>query len=105
MQRERNESVGDLNVVNIVFSYGNTPKILQISTGLGYYKLPDVKNYRLNKYGLLSHTQLNVSAKYCLCRVGKIIVKLLCFCRKIRTTLLRIVANSDDIIERHIKIF
>jgi outer membrane porin, OprD family len=64
MQRERNEGAGDVKAVNMVFSHENTRKNLQISTGLGYYKLPDVKNYRLNKYGLPSYTQLNLSAKY-----------------------------------------
>jgi hypothetical protein len=30
----------------------------------GYYKLPDVKDYRLNKYGLPSHMQLDLDVRY-----------------------------------------
>jgi hypothetical protein len=37
---------------------------LKLSLGAGYYKLPDVKNYRLNKYGLTSYTQINADIRY-----------------------------------------
>ena len=30
----------------------------------GYYQLPDVKNYRLNKYGLPSYSQVNLDIRY-----------------------------------------
>ena len=32
--------------------------------GYGYYQLPDVKEYRLNKYGLPSYHQINFDASY-----------------------------------------
>lgn len=32
--------------------------------GYGYYQLTDVKNYRLNKYGMPSYHQINVDASY-----------------------------------------
>lgn len=64
MQRERNEGAGDVNAVTMLFSHENRYKDLELSLGFGYYKMPDVKNYRLNKYGLPSYTQLNLSAKY-----------------------------------------
>jgi hypothetical protein len=64
MQRERNEGAGDVQAMNIVLTHENRHKNLQFTTGFGYYKLPDVKNYKLNKYGLPSYTQLNLSAKY-----------------------------------------
>ncbi|HMP30778.1 MAG TPA: hypothetical protein PKD85_14325, partial [Saprospiraceae bacterium] len=35
-----------------------------ISSGFGYFRTPDVKNFQLNKYGLPSYTQLNVDVKY-----------------------------------------
>lgn len=31
---------------------------------VGYYHLPDVKNYKLNKYGLPSYYQLNGDIRY-----------------------------------------
>ena len=34
------------------------------SLAAGYYKLPDVKNYALNKYGLPSYTQINTDFRY-----------------------------------------
>ena len=64
MQRERNEGAGDVNAMNITLNHENAHKNLQLSAGFGYFKMPDVKNYQLNKYGLPSYTQLNLSAKY-----------------------------------------
>jgi hypothetical protein len=64
MPRERNEGFGDVNAyvgkINYVF-----PKApLKTSISYGYFQLPDVKNYALNKYGLPSYTQLNVDLSY-----------------------------------------
>ena len=43
----------------------NIPKAgIKTSLAAGYYKLPDVKNYRLNKYGLPSYTQANADIRY-----------------------------------------
>lgn len=64
MQRERNEGAGDVNATNFVIIHENKAKNGQLMAGLGYYRMPDVKNFRLNKYGLPSYLQLNMSAKY-----------------------------------------
>jgi hypothetical protein len=37
---------------------------IKTSLAAGYYDLPDVKNSRLNKYGLPSYTQLNADLRY-----------------------------------------
>jgi hypothetical protein len=37
---------------------------IKTSLAAGYYQLPDVKNYRLNKYGLPSYTQVNADLRY-----------------------------------------
>jgi hypothetical protein len=34
------------------------------SVAAGYYKLPDVKNYALNKYGMPSYSQINSDFRY-----------------------------------------
>lgn len=64
LQRERNEGLGDVWAFSGQFTrqYARFP--LEWSVGAGYYRLPDVKNYRLNKYGLPSYSQLNIEARY-----------------------------------------
>ncbi len=64
MPRERNEGFGDVHAIMGKVNY-HIPKI-RIKTSLsgGYYKLPDVKNYRLNKYGVPSYTQFNADVRY-----------------------------------------
>lgn len=64
MPRERNEGFGDVHAIMGKVNY-NIPTIrIKTSLSAGYYKLPDVKNYRLNKYGLPSYTQLNADVRY-----------------------------------------
>ncbi len=64
MQRERNEGVGNVHaVVARAERYANKhPFVYALSAG--YFQLPDVKNYRLNKYGMPSYVQINGEAKY-----------------------------------------
>lgn len=64
MPRERNEGLGDVWAVSGLFSRSLQGTPLEYSIGAGYYHLPDVKNYRLNKYGLPSYTQINFEMKY-----------------------------------------
>ncbi len=64
LQRERNEGAGDVTAVSMNLSHDMLKQALQTQVGVGYYKMPDVKNFRLNKYGLPSYLQLNVSGKY-----------------------------------------
>jgi hypothetical protein len=64
LPRERNEGFGDVHAF-MGKVYRDMAKIrLKASLAGGYFKMPDVKNYRLNKYGLPSYVQLNVDARY-----------------------------------------
>ncbi|MBK7124176.1 MAG: outer membrane porin, OprD family [Chitinophagaceae bacterium] len=64
LPRERNEGFGNVHALMAKINY-NMPKArVKTSLAAGYYKLPDVKDYRLNKYGLPSYTQLNADIRY-----------------------------------------
>jgi hypothetical protein len=64
LPRERNEGLGDVHALMVKVNY-NIPKAkIKTSLAAGYYDLPDVKNFRLNKYGLPSFTQLNGDIRY-----------------------------------------
>jgi hypothetical protein len=64
LPRERNEGFGDVHAF-MGKVYCDMAKIrLKASLAGGYFKMPDVKNYRLNKYGLPSYVQLNADARY-----------------------------------------
>jgi outer membrane porin, OprD family len=62
--RERNEGLGDIHAIMGKINYNITQKRLKTGLAIGYYDLPDVKNYRLNKYGLPSYTQINADVRY-----------------------------------------
>jgi hypothetical protein len=64
LPRERNEGFGDAHAVIGKINYNISKINLKISMAAGYYKMPDVKNYRLNKYGLPSYTQINADIRY-----------------------------------------
>lgn len=64
LNRERNEGYGNLHAFMTKTSYTSTNGKFTTTLGYGYYLLPDVKNYRLNKYGLPSYHQLNYYATY-----------------------------------------
>lgn len=64
MAREKMEGVGNTHAY---MAYVNTqwPKArLRAGVGYGYYKLPDVKNVALNKYGMPSYQQTNIDIGY-----------------------------------------
>jgi hypothetical protein len=64
LPRERNEGFGDVHALLAKVNY-NVPKTtFKTSLGVGYYEMPDVKNYKLNKYGLPSYTQINADFRY-----------------------------------------
>jgi hypothetical protein len=64
LPRERNEGFGDVQAIMGKVNY-NIPKVrIKTSFAAGYYKLPDVKDYRLNKYGVPSYTQVNADVRY-----------------------------------------
>jgi hypothetical protein len=62
--RERNEGLGGVHAITMNAGRYYFNKKMKFETGIGYYDLPDVKNYRLNKYGLPSYYQLNFNATY-----------------------------------------
>ncbi|MBZ5857387.1 OprD family outer membrane porin [Flavihumibacter profundi] len=64
MPRERNDGFGDVNAYVVKVGY-SLPKLnLKTQAGFGYFDLPDINNYALNKYGMPSYTQLNLDARY-----------------------------------------
>lgn len=64
LPRERNEGFGDVNALMAKVNYNIPKSRLKTSLAAGYYHLPDVKNYSLNKYGLPSYTQINADIRY-----------------------------------------
>jgi hypothetical protein len=64
LPRERNEGFGDLHAIMAKLDYKFPQTRLKTSLAAGYYKLPDVKNYALNKYGLPSYSQINTDFRY-----------------------------------------
>ncbi|MBK7935973.1 MAG: hypothetical protein IPJ82_02320 [Lewinellaceae bacterium] len=62
LPRERNEGLGGVHAFTI--NAEKEKNGWQYAAGLGYYDLPDVQNTRLNKYGLPSYTQVNLSVKH-----------------------------------------
>lgn len=71
LPRERNEGFGDLHAFMGKINY-NIPKIrVKTSFALGYYKLPDVRDFVLNKYGVPSYSQINADVRYAFNKVLK----------------------------------
>lgn len=61
---ERNEGFGDLSAYVVKGRYNIKNKPLIINMAVGYFDLPDVKNYALNKYSFPSYLQYNVDTRY-----------------------------------------
>lgn len=64
LPRERNDGLGDVHAIVGKMNYSFLKARIKTSLAGGYYKLPDVKNYSLNKYGLPSYAQLNADIRY-----------------------------------------
>ena len=64
LPRERNEGFGDVHAILGKINYTLVPERFTLGLGLGHYQLPDVKNTRLNKYGMPSYTQANLEIRY-----------------------------------------
>lgn len=64
LPRERNEGFGNVHAFMGKVKYAIPKNGIQVSLAAGYYRIPDVKDYRLNKYGLPSYTQLNADIRY-----------------------------------------
>ncbi len=63
LMRERNEGFGNVTATGINLFY--TPgSHLKLETSVGYSALPDVKDYRLNKYGMPTYVQTNLGVTY-----------------------------------------
>jgi hypothetical protein len=63
LPREREEGFGGLDAAALLASYSFSPG-LKAEAGYGHYYLPNVRNTRLNKYGMPSYRQLNASLTY-----------------------------------------
>lgn len=63
LPRERNEGLGGATAFTWKSVYKINPST-SVQPAFGYYSLPDVKNYYLNKYGLPSYTQLNIDIRH-----------------------------------------
>ncbi|MBC7383007.1 MAG: outer membrane porin, OprD family [Bacteroidia bacterium] len=64
LARERNDGFGDVHALLGKLSFIIPEARIKTSLGVGHYQLPDVKNYRLNKYGLPSYSQVNFDIRY-----------------------------------------
>lgn len=64
LNRERNEGLGNIHAFMTKTTFTTKNKKFNTAIGYGYYMLPDVKNYRLNKYGIPSYHQINYYANY-----------------------------------------
>jgi hypothetical protein len=64
LPRERNDGAGDVHAVVTKVNYNFKKQRVKISLAAGYFSLPDVKNFELNKYGLPSYTQINADVRY-----------------------------------------
>ena len=64
LPRERNEGYGDVHAWMARISRGFPKTGWRFSLAGGVYRLPDVKNFRLNKYGMPSYAQVNADVRY-----------------------------------------
>ena len=64
MPRERNEGLGNVQAFVGKLSYATPNLPIKASLSYGIFKLPDVKQVALNKYGLPSYNQLNLDINY-----------------------------------------
>jgi hypothetical protein len=64
LPRERNEGLGDVHALVAKVNYKIPSIRLSTSLAAGYYDLPEVTNFALNKYGLPSYNQLNADLRY-----------------------------------------
>ncbi|MCU0389443.1 MAG: OprD family outer membrane porin [Chitinophagaceae bacterium] len=64
LPRERNEGLGDVHAI-MAKATRKVPKAnLVFDLGIGYYDLPDVRDFAHNKYGMPSYVQTNAELKY-----------------------------------------
>lgn len=63
MPRERNEGFGDVTAITLN-TFFKPEKHIKIELSGGYFQLPDVKNFALNKYGVPTYAQINLGLTY-----------------------------------------
>ncbi|MFM7005958.1 MAG: OprD family outer membrane porin [Flavobacteriales bacterium] len=64
MPRERNEGFGDVHAFAAKFELQNQKSVWRKSgISIGYFQLPDVKDFVMNKYGVPSYLQANLDVK------------------------------------------
>jgi hypothetical protein len=61
---ERNEGVGGVSAYVLKAKYKAPKAPLTVQVGAGFFNLPDVTNYALNKYALPSYMQYNLDVRY-----------------------------------------
>ena len=64
MLGERNEGMGDVNAYVVKSKYKAPTLPLSINLGIGYYDLPDIKDYAMNKYSFPAYMQYNIDVRY-----------------------------------------
>jgi hypothetical protein len=64
MSRERNDGFGKVHAVTTKTTVNFLKENLKTGLAYGYFLLPDVKDYRLNKYGMPSYHQANLDISY-----------------------------------------
>jgi hypothetical protein len=64
MARERNEGAGNVHAANSNITYTSKNQNLKSTLAYGYYQMPSVTDTRLNKYGMPSYHQINLSSAY-----------------------------------------
>jgi hypothetical protein len=64
LPRERNEGLGDVHAFTMRYGYIFWNEAAKAVVQAGYYDLPDVANYALNKYGMPSYWQMNIDLRY-----------------------------------------
>jgi hypothetical protein len=64
MPRERNEGLGNAHAAVIKYARSFPKQKLKTGIAVGYYWLPDVQDFRNNKYGMPSYAQVNADVRY-----------------------------------------
>jgi hypothetical protein len=65
MPRERNEGFGDVHAVVLKVENQNTASVFKKSGfSVGYFQLPNVHDFALNKYGMPSYLQANLDVRF-----------------------------------------
>jgi len=64
LNRERNEGLGNVHALMLKIIFTSKNERFNSTLAYGYYHLPDVFDYRLNKYGLPSYHQINYAFNF-----------------------------------------